>query len=1005
MTDALESIKRISASPHRMATPGPRSSEVVRYPIHYSSASVADINQDALPPPEALRDMQLAYREQPDSEQNILSEGRTALSGMSVGAVAVSLALVLLGPVVPVSTTLSLSAFIVLILLFKTIKSQQISTLRLVLAVAGPPVAALTLHAISAVMHYRFAGVVAFSLLSVVTMPILIGSAFPFFYDWLLTHPKVRPETRTKHQFQIANAQMHAILVLAGVAITVALSSLAMNALGVIAALLACFLLAAQPTSRARWFELNLSINCRYAMRLFAHYMNYGSNPSNAAGVWMPTEFARKRILKVAAFLLPPILTLACATSGFSVWDLPGSRDAFISAFAENIQNENTAPLLVALTPSTKWEDYVLASNDEGFDEQTPASAARREKLVLLKQKVFLGKVLESSTALWVVIAAIGVLNGELWMIWIPVLSIVIGLTLSLLFPLALLGPAIKSCKTFEATEFPNLDNDHRSLWQCFVDRMRSSNHQHTNNDGEVIREADHAFFGVSAVTDYPVILHKPLLDEHCYIVGQTGSGKTSLGIMPLLIQLIRGTAPHPESDPSPDTATPEGHNETADSTPQETSSKQSKTHPDPSTRDDLSPVIVIDLKGDPALFHTIRAEAEARGQEFRFFTPERDLATHVFNPFSNFSSQSRSLLQVCQLVLDALGLNHGEGYGRSYFTRQNREALFDALNVDPPPQTFKDLHTILKSFRGRTNYPDIFELVSTIHALTQYPQLETIESVSDPETSIHMPTVLERRQVVYFWLPAAIESITVREIGKLALFSLLSAAIDRQRNGQETRRAYLCIDEFQRLAGENFRIILEQARSYGLSCFMANQTQADLKLPEFDLRPTVRTNTRVKMHFGVTDLAEIQELSGLSGQEVAIMESVGHTVTSKGNTRDSATLTETLKDRLLVSDILGATDHPRRCVLHVTRGSGYSQWAGLPTVVDCFHPISREQYVARSKAAWPEIESTPGTTTSSTDVSDIDRQRNRALVQEQDDALAALFDEADGKLRGTQES
>jgi hypothetical protein len=34
-------------------------------------------------------------------------------------------------------------------------------------------------------------------------------------------------------------------------------------------------------------------------------------------------------------------------------------------------------------------------------------------------------------------------------------------------------------------------------------------------------------------------------------------------------------------------------------------------------------------------------------------------------------------------------------------------------------------------------------------------------------------------------------------------------------------------------------------------------------------------------------------------------------------------------------------------------------------------------------------------------DVSDVDRQRNRALVQEQDDALATLFDEADEKLRG----
>jgi hypothetical protein len=83
-----------------------------------------------------------------------------------------------------------------------------------------------------------------------------------------------------------------------------------------------------------------------------------------------------------------------------------------------------------------------------------------------------------------------------------------------------------------------------------------------------------------------------------------------------------------------------------------------------------------------------------------------------------------------------------------------------------------------------------------------------------------------------------------------------------------------------------------------------------------------------------------------------------------------------------------------------VTRGSGYSQWAGLPTIVDCFHHISRELYIERSKAAWPETKLTPGTTNSEIDVSEIDRQRNRVLVQEQDDILKTLFEKVDAKFR-----
>lgn len=1009
MTVNNDELRRRSASPHRREKPNPAGTEVTRYPIHYSPASVADINCDALPPTDAVSDMQLAYREEPASEEEVLAIGRTTLAGMSLGAVVISLALVLLGPVVPVSATLSLSALVVLLLLFLVIRSQHVTPLRIVLAISGPPVVALMLHAVAAILRYRVAGVVTFGLLSVVMVPVLIGSAFPFFYDWLLAHPKLRPKTRSEHQFLRANVEGQAILLLFGIAIAVILTSLMSNSLGVLVAVLGCAVLGSQLHVKQDSSEFSLPEGCRYGLRLFAHYIHYGSNPSLAAGVWYPTESVVKRQLKIAGFLLPCVLTIACATSGFSVWDLPVSREAFESTFAASLEDESSAELLVALAPSADWEEYVAVSlreenRDASFDQES-SDAELQPKPVSKEQKEFLGRVLDSSPALWVVVATLGVLSGELWMLWVLVLSIVFGLAISVLLPLAVLRPALKACWLFESNDFPGLDDDERPLWQCFVDRMRSSPHELTTEEGDVIREMDHTFFGVSAVTDYPVILHKPLFDEHCYIVGQTGSGKTALGIMPLLIQLIRGSADAPSTQTTADSPTSSAETPTEESL-------NTAEQPDASTRpsgasseytppEDATPMVILDLKGDPALFHTVRAEAEARGQEFRFFTPERDLATHVFNPFSNFASQSRTLLQVCQLILDALGLNHGEGYGRSYFTRQNREALFDALNTDPPPQTFKELNDILKSFRGRPNYPDIFELVSTIHALTQYPQLETIEPVSDPSTSIHMPTVLERRQVVYFWLPAAIESITVREIGKLALFSLLSASIDRQRSGQDTRRTYLCIDEFQRLAGENFRIVLEQARSYGLSCFMANQTQADLKLPEFDLRPTVRTNTRVKMHFGVTDVAEILEISQLSGQEIAVMESWAHMTTKKNNVRESTTSTETLKDRLLVSDILNATDHPRRCILHVTRGSGYSQWAGLPTVVDCFYPISRELYVARSNAAWPVMESIPGTTTSGTDVSDIDRQRNRALVEEQDDALAALFDEADGKLRG----
>jgi hypothetical protein len=137
---------------------------------------------------------------------------------------------------------------------------------------------------------------------------------------------------------------------------------------------------------------------------------------------------------------------------------------------------------------------------------------------------------------------------------------------------------------------------------------------------------------------------------------------------------------------------------------------------------------------------------------------------------------------------------------------------------------------------------------------LTEYRQLITNpdEDLSDPEGIIFMPHVIRDRQVAYFWLPAALESISVGEIAKLVLFNLRIAAQDWKRNHPEDpRRIVLVIDELQRVAGENLQGILQDARSFGINAILANQSLRDLKSPTgFDLAPTIMTNTRAKFFF-----------------------------------------------------------------------------------------------------------------------------------------------------------
>lgn len=291
---------------------------------------------------------------------------------------------------------------------------------------------------------------------------------------------------------------------------------------------------------------------------------------------------------------------------------------------------------------------------------------------------------------------------------------------------------------------------------------------------------------------------------------------------MPLLVQLMRGAKTNADKIPDP------------------------------------SPVVILDLKGDAALFHTVKEEARQRRQDFQFFTTEKNAATYRFNPFRGFDRSSRTVAQLCQLILDALSLNHGKGYGRSYYTERSRNILSLSLKRHQNITSFDDLHKALKTtLSGMTDSRaknDAFELLSVIEMLTEYgsssPALRRMCRTRTESSSCHAFSQNARSPI--FWLPAALESISVGEIAKLVLFNLRIAAQDWKRGHPDSpRRVILVIDELQRVAGENLSGILQDARSFGISAILANQSLKDLRSPTgFDLAPTIMTNTRAKFSF-----------------------------------------------------------------------------------------------------------------------------------------------------------
>lgn len=1055
---------------------------VTRYPLTYWPQSTSDVNHARLPACEDMRDMELAYREQLVDKSGAFRHAmRFATPGVFITPFLVVFVL-LAAPLVPFKGTLGLAAAFGLWKLYVHVRDREEFGLQTLVSTMLYPVAILAAVSFVAWLNdYRDFSAPLFALLAFYFFRRNAEKPIRFYESWLYTSPALKPETRRKQKQIEAGPDFGFLAIVLGVgtigrtplSAMVALGGLyltskmlkARHRLAWVPAAIVVVGSAATAVGVFRWWPnyspttamaiiVCLSLfrlrKLRFGQRLLApasaivsQYVSYGLNSSFAPGVWMPDRPRHFRGTLIYWTMLQVSIPLCLGLCYFMPTDVLLST--LHRAVGESIvANDATRRLVILVLPDVELGQIPpplrerppykppkrtqgIPSPGEvapgGVEEQFQAQVSQYDAMYQDAVTVWeeesreharqlsetLGADIAADPQFWAVICFLAALQGDLGYLWIFPLTFFLGMLIPFLVVLSVYRDPILQLEGLQRTVeghydrgtwIPGEDQDERTEWQCYVDRLRLSSQSARSKEGYRVREAEHCFLGVEPYKKFPVLLDRKILAEHAYFVGDSGSGKTALGIMPLLIQLIRG---HCLLD---------------------------------GTISEPPPIVILDLKGDPALFHTVRAEVEQRRKElgitdprdprfaFRFFTPEAQ-ATHSFNPLSSLEDSTSSFSQIGHLLIDSLGLSHGEGYGRSYYSRRNRELLQRALRM--APNSFEELKKLVGDVarHDRDLRVDCYELIATLEALTEYEQISKHVSHADKADAIHMPSVLEHSQVVYFWLPAALESISVREIGKLALYCFLSAAIERQTKRQPVKQSYLVIDEFQRIAGENFKIILEQARSFGIGAILANQSQADLQTADADLRAAVRANTRFKQFFSVTDTAEIDALVKLSGEEIGVMRS--HSMTSMSSTvyesvdaagekrlltrgpelegdphrtapeSVSFSYSESIKSRFNLNDVLRISDGPLDSIIHISRGSGYSQFAGLPIPLRSNYPISHEEYeYRRTKAPWPD-EPAYEIMKPSTSHEDIDAKRKSLIDElhaEMDDEIRGLFDE-----------
>lgn len=460
--------------------------------------------------------------------------------------------------------------------------------------------------------------------------------------------------------------------------------------------------------------------------------------------------------------------------------------------------------------------------------------------------------------------------------------------------------------------------------------------------------------------------LPRPAFSEHAYLCGQTGSGKTSIGFLQLLIQLAR-----PYKKARRDPATNQVLRDVAgrpvfDDLPK--NPELWKQH--------RPPIVIFDMKGDPLLFNTARLEAQRNGYPFRFFSIDGEKTSYFFNPLQ--SLQPRPPTEFCELLLNALDLEHGPGFGEGYYSGQHRTALLRAITTiqreGVPVRDWGHLLQLIKATKKRKDglekyVKDATELVTVIYALSFFPQMLTGERAAADVDVIHMPRVLEDRELVYFWLPTAEYSQGVREVGKLALYALHSAAKALYESGRG-RQAYVFMDEAQHLAGRNFEKLLTQARGCGLSMLLSSQYLDAFRFNKFDLRRVIMNCTRVKQYFTLSSKEELEEMMALSGERIEMLRSVTNSISvTPGLVFDkvtygySETARESRTSRFERDTVRQVNMDPMNSLLWVTRDFGTGQLAGVPRMVRSAWPLSWQDKVTREtfgQMPWPDQPAPP---------------------------------------------
>ena len=463
-----------------------------------------------------------------------------------------------------------------------------------------------------------------------------------------------------------------------------------------------------------------------------------------------------------------------------------------------------------------------------------------------------------------------------------------------------------------------------RKGWTTFdgyADRLRFSGNRHEKNG---------VWLGFHQTLGFPILVPAELVGEHMHILGGSGSGKTGLGIMTLVNQLIK--------------------------------------------RND-GPVIIIDGKGDPALFQSAKMWTEEENRKFKWFTTANGKSTYLFNPFAQTHLQKMTLSEIVGLQLLSMNLFHGSGYGRSFFSSASKDAINEGLKSHDGQldhfQAFLE-HLNIRAAEDPKNDSGK-HLVFMMRTLAEFSQLNGVDRDGNPasdsvvENAIQMSDVIRRNQVVYFNFESITDPMSTGEISRLALYSTIAAAKEFKENTGKPPKVYVVIDEAQNVMAANVAVLVEQARSYGVALVFCHQNRDQLDMPGGDdLRQLVDESTCIKQIFSARTPEARKHISSISGEvgyynatwqqfvyRIEQGEITMNRALAKSPNAAIADVSVQAGPRMTPNEIEDVSRAENGCIFSVNRSKGTAQFKGaFPIHID--YPIDEDDYKERNKMTWP---------------------------------------------------